>query len=173
MHRCAYKLASEITNQLSKLPFRPIAGRLTYYMAQVSRDGQRLCTTSADKSIKFYDVVSFDMSHMVTLKYTPTRATWIHERGRKVSKTCLVVGVGVVLLCCGKLREVQPLGDNTAGVIPHMDVMRARFARVAPRHRDSPRAGRPTSPIAREPQQYPPCAFVALACTCLILLSAQ
>ena len=127
MHRCAYKLASEITNQLSKLPFRPIAGRLTYYMAQVSRDGQRLCTTSADKSIKFYDVVSFDMSHMVTLKYTPTRATWIHERGRKVSKTCLVVGVGVVLLCCGKLREVQPLGDNTAGVIPHMDVMRARL----------------------------------------------
>lgn len=49
----------------------------------VSRDGQRLCTTSADKSIKFYDVVSFDMSHMIALKYTPTRATWIHERGRK------------------------------------------------------------------------------------------
>ncbi|CBJ32259.1 peptidylprolyl isomerase domain and WD repeat containing 1 [Ectocarpus siliculosus] len=49
----------------------------------VSRDGQRLCTTSADKSIKFYDVVSFDMSHMIALGYTPTRATWIHERGRK------------------------------------------------------------------------------------------
>ncbi|CAM9800719.1 unnamed protein product [Pylaiella littoralis] len=51
----------------------------------VSKDGQRLCTTSADKSIKFYDVVSFDMSHMIALKYTPTRATWIHERGRKAS----------------------------------------------------------------------------------------
>lgn len=51
----------------------------------MSEDGQRLCTTSADKSIKFYDVVSFDMSHMIALGYTPTRATWIHERGRKAS----------------------------------------------------------------------------------------
>ena len=28
---------------------------------QVSADGQRLCTTSADNTIKFYDVVGFDM----------------------------------------------------------------------------------------------------------------
>lgn len=60
--------------------------RLCFVGLQVSRDGQRLCTTSADKSIKFYDVVSFDMSHMIALKYTPTRATWIHERGRKARK---------------------------------------------------------------------------------------
>lgn len=51
---------------------------------QVSKDGQRLCTTSADKTVKFYDVVSFDMSHMIKLTFTPTRAAWIHERGRKV-----------------------------------------------------------------------------------------
>ena len=57
----------------------------TWLASQVSKDGQRLCTTSADKSIKFYDVVSFDMSHMIALAYTPTRATWIHERGRKAS----------------------------------------------------------------------------------------
>ncbi|CAM9118135.1 unnamed protein product, partial [Laminaria digitata] len=64
-------------------------------MSQVSRDGQRLCTTSADKSIKFYDVVSFDMSHMIKLNYTPTRATWIHERGRKASRSLLRTE------CCG------------------------------------------------------------------------
>lgn len=49
----------------------------------VSQDGQRLCTTSADKSVKLYDVVSFDMSNMIPLQYTPTRAAWIHERGRQ------------------------------------------------------------------------------------------
>ncbi|CAM9291988.1 unnamed protein product, partial [Choristocarpus tenellus] len=48
-----------------------------------SPDGQRLCTTSMDKTIKFYDVVSFDMSHMISLDYTPSRAVWIHERGRQ------------------------------------------------------------------------------------------
>lgn len=61
---------------------RPVCHEIVF--VQVSRDGHRLCSTSADKSIKFYDVVSFDMSHMISLKYTPTRAAWIHERGRQV-----------------------------------------------------------------------------------------
>lgn len=88
-------------NQLLKRLSTPTSGLAADgSMAQVSRDGQRLCTTSADKSIKFYDVVSFDMSHMIALKYTPTRATWIHERGRKASQSlpCTVHCVGVCSL---------------------------------------------------------------------------
>lgn len=103
-------------------------------MVQVSRDGQRLCTTSADKSIKFYDVVSFDMSHMIALKYTPTRVTWIHERGRKASLSlpCHIQFIGVCsfhflhrqrrdFVVLRQASGLKPLGGIEVEVTPHID----------------------------------------------------
>ncbi|KAL4085525.1 hypothetical protein PRIC1_015119 [Phytophthora ramorum] len=37
----------------------------------VSADGLRLCSTSADRSIKFYDVLAFDMVNMLSVAFTP------------------------------------------------------------------------------------------------------
>jgi peptidylprolyl isomerase domain and WD repeat-containing protein 1 len=43
----------------------------------LSYDGTRLLTTSEDKTIKFFEVIGFDLSHMITLSYVPTAAEWM------------------------------------------------------------------------------------------------
>lgn len=45
----------------------------------VSADGLRLCTTGQDKALKLYDVLTFDLSYMIDVEYTPTAAAWIHR----------------------------------------------------------------------------------------------
>ncbi|OWZ21210.1 Peptidylprolyl isomerase domain and WD repeat-containing protein 1 [Phytophthora megakarya] len=47
----------------------------------VSADGLRLCSTSADRSIKFYDVLAFDMVNMLTVAFTPAECCWISAKG--------------------------------------------------------------------------------------------
>ncbi|ETL92682.1 hypothetical protein L917_09060, partial [Phytophthora nicotianae] len=47
----------------------------------VSADGLRLCSTSADRSIKFYDVLAFDMVNMLSVAYTPAECCWISAKG--------------------------------------------------------------------------------------------
>lgn len=44
-----------------------------------SPDGLRLCTTGRDRAIKLYDVLSFDLSDMIEVAFTPTTALWIHK----------------------------------------------------------------------------------------------
>ena len=63
---------------------------------QASTDGQRLCTTSADKTIKFYDIVGFDMINMLNLTFTPTCAAWISDRGRKGRVAVADAGSGAI-----------------------------------------------------------------------------
>ena len=54
-----------------------------------SGDGARVCTTGADKSVKFFDVASFDMSNMLRLSYVPTAACYVHKRGSPVGRVAL------------------------------------------------------------------------------------
>lgn len=44
-------------------------------------EGTLLCSASADKSIKIFDVVNFDMINMMKLDYTPATIEWIHSSG--------------------------------------------------------------------------------------------
>ncbi|KAG7377557.1 Peptidylprolyl isomerase domain and WD repeat containing protein 1 [Phytophthora pseudosyringae] len=46
-----------------------------------SADGLRLCSTSADRSIKFYDVLAFDMVNMLSVAYTPAECCWASAKG--------------------------------------------------------------------------------------------
>lgn len=39
----------------------------------LSTDHLRLCSTSLDKAVKFYDVLGFDMINMLTLEFTPNQ----------------------------------------------------------------------------------------------------
>ncbi|OQR94691.1 peptidylprolyl isomerase domain and WD repeat-containing protein 1 [Achlya hypogyna] len=52
----------------------------------ISPDGLRLATTSADQTIKFFDILGFDMVHMLSLDYVPSICTWIFARGQVVPK---------------------------------------------------------------------------------------
>ena len=48
----------------------------------VSPDDLKVVTTSIDKMIKFFEILSFDMSHMISTEYIPTAAVWLSsERG--------------------------------------------------------------------------------------------
>ncbi|DAZ96322.1 TPA: hypothetical protein N0F65_008446 [Lagenidium giganteum] len=47
----------------------------------VSADGLRLCTTSTDQHIKFYDVLGFDMVNMLQTSYVPSECCWIYAKG--------------------------------------------------------------------------------------------
>ncbi|KXJ91961.1 hypothetical protein Micbo1qcDRAFT_146739 [Microdochium bolleyi] len=47
----------------------------------VSRDGRSFATAGVDKTIKIFDVISFDLLSMLTLDYDPRCICWVHKRG--------------------------------------------------------------------------------------------
>jgi peptidylprolyl isomerase domain and WD repeat-containing protein 1 len=47
----------------------------------VSSDGRSFATAGADKTIKIFDVMTFDLLSMLTLEFTPKCVCWIHRRG--------------------------------------------------------------------------------------------
>lgn len=52
-------------------------------------DGTLLCTISADKSIKIFDVVNFDMINMLKLSYVPSDCSFIHSDKDPIKALCL------------------------------------------------------------------------------------
>ncbi|KAF2499197.1 peptidyl-prolyl cis-trans isomerase-like protein [Lophium mytilinum] len=47
----------------------------------VSADGRSFATAGADKTVKIFDVVTFDLLAMLTLEYAPKCVCWVHGRG--------------------------------------------------------------------------------------------
>ncbi|KAI9763258.1 MAG: hypothetical protein M1835_007875 [Candelina submexicana] len=47
----------------------------------VSADGRSFATAGVDKSVKIFDVVTFDLLSMLTLDITPRCVCWVHKRG--------------------------------------------------------------------------------------------
>ncbi|KAK8049524.1 hypothetical protein PG994_011254 [Apiospora phragmitis] len=50
----------------------------------VSQDGRSFATTGADKTVKIFDVITFDLLAMLTLDYTPRYLCWVHKRGASI-----------------------------------------------------------------------------------------
>ncbi|RKF55505.1 Peptidyl-prolyl cis-trans isomerase cyp15 [Erysiphe neolycopersici] len=46
-----------------------------------STDGRWFASTGADKTIKIFDVVTFDLLSMISMEFTPKCACWIHKKG--------------------------------------------------------------------------------------------
>ncbi|KAL0585602.1 hypothetical protein ABG067_004744 [Albugo candida] len=55
----------------------------------VSSDGLRLCSTSSDQNIKFYDVIGFDMVNMIKVGYIPNECCWIHQKNAILPKIAI------------------------------------------------------------------------------------
>lgn len=47
----------------------------------VSADGRSFATAGVDKSIKIFDVMTFDLLSMLTTEFTPKCVCWVHKRG--------------------------------------------------------------------------------------------
>lgn len=63
--------------------FRSHLGAIT--ALAVNSKGSLLCSVSVDKSLKVFDVVNFDMIHMMRFTYTPNCAEWVHSAGDAIS----------------------------------------------------------------------------------------
>ncbi|KAI9843200.1 MAG: hypothetical protein M1837_006562 [Sclerophora amabilis] len=50
----------------------------------VSSDGRSFATAGVDKSIKIFDVITFDLLSMITLEIAPRAICWVHRRGASV-----------------------------------------------------------------------------------------
>ncbi|XP_020615590.1 peptidylprolyl isomerase domain and WD repeat-containing protein 1-like isoform X1 [Orbicella faveolata] len=68
-----------------------------------SADGQILCSTAEDKSLKVFDVVNFDMINMLRLDYIPGQCEWIFPPGAAVaSVACSEKETGVIHVYDGR-----------------------------------------------------------------------
>ncbi|KAL6709625.1 Peptidyl-prolyl cis-trans isomerase cyp15 [Coniothyrium glycines] len=47
----------------------------------VSADGRSFATAGADKTVKIFDVVTFDLLALLSLEYQPSAVCWVHGRG--------------------------------------------------------------------------------------------
>jgi peptidylprolyl isomerase domain and WD repeat-containing protein 1 len=47
----------------------------------VSSDGLWLATCGKDRTLKIYDVINFDMTHILKLPYVPLDCEWVHRKG--------------------------------------------------------------------------------------------
>ncbi|KAI9748715.1 MAG: hypothetical protein M1815_003016 [Lichina confinis] len=59
--------------------FRAHVGEIV--SVSVSKDGRSYATAGVDKTIKLFDVITFDLVSMLTLQYTPRAVCWVHKRG--------------------------------------------------------------------------------------------
>jgi peptidylprolyl isomerase domain and WD repeat-containing protein 1 len=46
-----------------------------------SADGRSFATAGSDKTIKIFDVITFDLLAMLTVEFTPKCVCWVHQRG--------------------------------------------------------------------------------------------
>ncbi|KAL9951874.1 hypothetical protein ACROYT_G044613 [Oculina patagonica] len=68
-----------------------------------SADGQVLCSTAEDKSLKVFDVVNFDMINMLRLDYVPGQCEWIFPPGAAVAAVaCSEKETGVIHVYDGR-----------------------------------------------------------------------
>lgn len=63
--------------------FRSHLGVIHDLVANVS--GSLMCTAASDKTLKVFDVINFDMIHMIKLDYVPRCAEWIHCPGDAIA----------------------------------------------------------------------------------------
>ncbi|KAL5345509.1 Peptidyl-prolyl cis-trans isomerase cyp15 [Pseudogymnoascus australis] len=47
----------------------------------VSSDGRSFATAGSDKTIKIFDVITFDLLTMLSVEFTPKCVCWVHQRG--------------------------------------------------------------------------------------------
>lgn len=52
-------------------------------------NGTYLCTASADKSIKVFDVINFDMINMIKISYVPQCAEWVSSPGDAIASLAM------------------------------------------------------------------------------------
>ncbi|PGH19653.1 hypothetical protein AJ80_03808 [Polytolypa hystricis UAMH7299] len=81
----------------------------------VSSDGRSFATTGTDKSVKIFDVITFDLLAMLSLEYTPRSVCFVHQKG--ASLPLLAVSSeesGTIQIYDGRGEDTTPIHTLTS-----------------------------------------------------------
>ncbi|KAJ2981286.1 hypothetical protein NQ176_g2119 [Zarea fungicola] len=59
--------------------YRPHNGEIK--AVAISQDGRTFATAGADQMVTIFDVITFDLLHVITLPYVPKSVCWVHKKG--------------------------------------------------------------------------------------------
>ncbi|MCJ1474666.1 hypothetical protein MMC13_003326 [Lambiella insularis] len=63
----------------------------------VSQDGRSFATAGVDKTVKIFDVITFDLLSMLQLQSTPRSICWVHKRGASIPLLAVSEEIGHVI----------------------------------------------------------------------------
>lgn len=76
----------------------------------VSADGRSFATAGADKTVKIFDVITFDLLAMLPLDYTPRCVCWVHRKGASLPLLAVAdEGKPVVHIYDGRGEKQEPI----------------------------------------------------------------
>lgn len=76
----------------------------------VSADGRSFATAGADKTVKIFDVITFDLLAMLPLDYTPRCLCWVHRKGASLPLLAVAdEGKPVVHIYDGRGEKQEPV----------------------------------------------------------------
>ncbi|KAF4532794.1 hypothetical protein B566_EDAN002644 [Ephemera danica] len=88
--------------------FRSHLGVIHDLVANVS--GSLMCTVASDQTLKVFDVINFDMIHMIKLEFMPRCAEWIHCAGDAIATVAVTdADSGKIYVFDGQSATTEPL----------------------------------------------------------------
>lgn len=88
--------------------FRAHAGEIR--AVGVSSDGRSFATAGADKTIKIFDVVAFDLLSIIQLEASPRSVCWVHRRGASLPLLALALEtVNTISIYDGRGESQTPI----------------------------------------------------------------
>jgi peptidylprolyl isomerase domain and WD repeat-containing protein 1 len=76
----------------------------------VSADGRSFATTGEDKTVKIFDVITFDLLAMLTLDFSPRCICWVHPRGASLPLLAVTDdGSSTIRIYDGRGENTTPL----------------------------------------------------------------
>ncbi|KAK2754243.1 hypothetical protein FQN54_007122 [Arachnomyces sp. PD_36] len=103
--------------------FRAHGGAIT--STSISTDGRSFATAGDDKTVKIFDVITFDLLTMFTLEFVPRCVCWVHRRGASMPLLAVTDGSSnTIYIYDGR-------GDNTKPIHTLKSIHRSPVASIA------------------------------------------
>ncbi|KAK2734153.1 hypothetical protein FQN57_001868 [Myotisia sp. PD_48] len=81
----------------------------------VTSDGRSFATIGSDKTVKVFDVVTFDLLAVLNLDFVPGCVCWVHQRGASLPLLAVTSeSENIILIYDGRCENTQPLHRLTS-----------------------------------------------------------
>ncbi|KAJ6259836.1 hypothetical protein Dda_5478 [Drechslerella dactyloides] len=89
--------------------FKPHTGDIVG--VSVSVDGRSFASCGVDKTVRIFDVVTFDLIAMLTLQHTPTSICWVHNRSASLPLLAVANETNQIQIYDGRGENPQPIHE--------------------------------------------------------------